>query len=473
MRLTETTLLRAAGGAFLLVLTAGAATAACPESDCQKPESDASVATRVEIRPEIDTKNGVLRLVSRLVGDDDKDDKADKAAAKKLRGGAAHPLGAKGGEAVEGQAQTWMRMSQADGDNNYSVSINGDDVSAEVNGKPVPADRIKNENGKVTILDEDGKPLTTFHVGGLGQGGVFAAPKEGQWWGRVQPEQRGRVLRINPELNRLSPEGQGGAVQIAPENPPPVMVGITMGEPDQSVLDFLGIESGIRLDRVVEGLPAAQAGLKEGDLVVGINGSQGASAEQLREVLHDSKAGDDIKLTVVRKGEGKKTYTISLVAWDASKLGVQQMPQVEVQGEEQPQGRQPWIVTKPFKQGDWDEVQRRLEESLARVKGEADIDKLKKEVSESLRQAMKALSKAREEASQQFRGMQIDPERLWNEGGKVRVFGDRPGEVFAMPQEGDRSPQDVERLNNRMDKLEKRLDQIIEILKEHKDRQDR
>lgn len=438
------------GGVLMLILTAGAATAygpgasaGCPSSESTKACEKACESAKAEAAASAD---GVV--VVGVARDDDEPAQVER----RVRGSANRPLGA---EDETARSTSITTMSQSDGTDSFTIKISGDEIKAEHNGKAVPAERVKREGNRIRIVDEDGKTLSTFNVGSRNMTTLRALPqREGNLW--VAPRQPGM--------------GGGPAVAMTvPGQTPPVMLGVTMGEPDQSVLDFLGIKAGVRLDRVVDDLPAAKAGLREGDLIVGVNGKSSISQGELREILMKSNPGDELTVSVVRRGEGRKDYKITLAKWDGAKLGVAQ-PDAQAwafgdQNEDVPQG---WVV-RPFNQRAWDEAQRKLEEAMARVKTEVDVEKLKKEATAALGQAMKSLAEARENASRQFRGMQINPERLLNEMGAegrepVRMFGQ--GEVFTMPQQAERMAGQVERLNERIEKLEGRLDEVIRLLQE-------
>lgn len=71
-----------------------------------------------------------------------------------------------------------------------------------------------------------------------------------------------------------------------------------------------------RLDRggaliveVVARSPAAKAGLREGDIIVGFDGQQVRSGEQLAELISERRPGDKIKLEIQRAG---RTRTIEV-----------------------------------------------------------------------------------------------------------------------------------------------------------------
>lgn len=106
--------------------------------------------------------------------------------------------------------------------------------------------------------------------------------------------------------------------------PPKVMVGITMAEPDEALRAHLGIgdRQVIMLDGVIDGLPAAKAGLKKYDIIVAIDDSDNnVTAEHLHEVLMTKNPGDELKLRVLRGGE-KETYRVKLSAYDTKALGM-------------------------------------------------------------------------------------------------------------------------------------------------------
>jgi membrane-associated protease RseP (regulator of RpoE activity) len=75
---------------------------------------------------------------------------------------------------------------------------------------------------------------------------------------------------------------------------------------DSPLAEYFGVTSGLLVTELVENTPAHTAGLREGDVVLEVNGQSVASVSQLRKLLH---ATDKAKLTYVRKGE-KQTCTI-------------------------------------------------------------------------------------------------------------------------------------------------------------------
>jgi hypothetical protein len=202
--------------------------------------------------------------------------------------------------------ETRVMMTKTDGADTYEVAIVGDKATAKVNGKDVPQDRIRRSDGKIEILGEDGSVLTTFDVASVhgdagGMTRIWAGP--------------GGALAIG---------GQGGAMGIggAQGGPAPkVMLGVTMVEPSESLVENLGLEpgTGIQLGSVMEGLPADKAGLKKSDVIVSFDGVKPITVAKAREILAKKKEGDRVEVVVLRKGD-EKTITVHLEKFDPAKF---------------------------------------------------------------------------------------------------------------------------------------------------------
>ncbi|MCL4221429.1 MAG: PDZ domain-containing protein [Phycisphaerales bacterium] len=177
----------------------------------------------------------------------------------------------------------------AEDEESLQVTIVNDEIKVVRNGKPVPPERVKRDGDKVKVLDENGQVVSEINLA--------ISDEPWQWEKSV-------------------------SVSIPPEEHPPVMLGITMGEPDESLRAHLGLgdRQVIMLDNVMSGLPAAEAGLKRYDIIIAIEGSDdGVSPSRLLEVLKGKQPGDELKLRVLRGGQ-KETYTIKLRPYDEAAL---------------------------------------------------------------------------------------------------------------------------------------------------------
>lgn len=289
-------------------------------------------------------------------------------------------------------------MKTIDGENSYELTITDGEVSAKINGKSVPKDRIRRTDDKVELLNKEGKVVHTFHVSRTGAG--------------VRLGEGGAVFRERPfgQFRFLEP----GEIPQPPVPPvfeqPKVMLGINMTEAGEDVQDELDLEpgQGILIERVIEGLPAEKAGLLKGDVVVEIDGKQPATPETLRECLREKSPGDRLNVRVVRKDGDKaveKNLRIQLEKYDAGKLGVE-------------------VFAMPFEGGD-----------VAREWGEA-ARKAQEEAEKAFREAMK---------------MRGDRDRM--------ILGVRPEQFqwFSTPQGDERFDRRITELNQRMEKLDERM----------------
>ena len=72
-----------------------------------------------------------------------------------------------------------------------------------------------------------------------------------------------------------------------------------------------GVPPGLFVQNVVPGGPAAQAGLREGDVITKINGQPATSTVQLQELTLTKKPGDTVELEYWRNGQ-MATATVTL-----------------------------------------------------------------------------------------------------------------------------------------------------------------
>jgi hypothetical protein len=189
--------------------------------------------------------------------------------------------------------------------------LENDKRSATIDGKSVPANRIRDHGDKIEILDEDGTVAAAFDKphglkgttlsrasGGIGGATTTWRPLNGQQGGATAWSVPGNALAIT--------------MGDQPE-PPPVMLGITMGGSGGED------EEGVEINSVMPGLPAAKAGLKEGDRMLSLDGKKIEDQKQFRELLKSKKGGESAKLKINRDGE-EKTLTITFEAFDAKIL---------------------------------------------------------------------------------------------------------------------------------------------------------
>lgn len=197
---------------------------------------------------------------------------------------------------------SYVIVTKQDG-KTYELKLeNKNDMVVKVDGVRVGPDRVHAHGNVVVVTGKDGTKLHEFKVGGP----AVDAP---------------------PALNFQWAQNDGFAAFIADGTDraaPPVMIGINLSEPSAALRYHVGINAdfpAILVDRVIEGLPAAKAGIKQFDVIVGLDGKKGASGEMLREALSKKDPGDKFHVLVARGGDREKVV-VKLSKYDGSKLGI-------------------------------------------------------------------------------------------------------------------------------------------------------
>jgi len=90
-------------------------------------------------------------------------------------------------------------------------------------------------------------------------------------------------------------------------------LGVRLDALNSQLGEYFGVKdgAGVLVTEVVEGGPAAAAGLQAGDVVVKVGEIDVASPDALHEAMAGTKPGDELKLQVLRKG-APKTVTAKL-----------------------------------------------------------------------------------------------------------------------------------------------------------------
>ena len=124
---------------------------------------------------------------------------------------------------------------------------------------------------------------------------------------------------IDEELKRSGkapaarPAPQDPAAKPAPNQPAPKSrgyLGVRPGDLTAEEKQKLGLKNGIRVVEVVPGGPAEKGGLKEGDVIVAIDGRDIDSPQEVPSLVQAAGAGATLKVDVLRDG---KRSTLPLV----------------------------------------------------------------------------------------------------------------------------------------------------------------
>lgn len=216
-------------------------------------------------------------------------------------------------------------------DNTVSVQLkDGKITSLEHNGKKIPLDRVQRDGDTVRILDKDGDTVFEFQVKTLDKSDAV----EVHGFALGARPVRGLNLNQLGGLTLRGLGGQGGVSSLAeiadqPE-PPKVMIGVQLAEPDPSLRGHFDLEEGAAtlVSAVYEDLPADQAGLAPYDIIVAVEGNEPAGQDAVRASLRDHDEGDTIRLTVIQKGK-RKELEIKVAKYDQEKLNEAEVHSIE------------------------------------------------------------------------------------------------------------------------------------------------
>lgn len=249
----------------------------------------------------------------------------------------------------EVRVETHVIMIQEDDDHEFKIEMKGDDVKAWVDGERVPKKRLKVNDEEIRILDKNGETIAEFarmnniHIGHANGDGEFAdamimlrgmVDGEGSSFGweddhgdrrfhlRVEGDKGGRWFAGDDEHD-IWANSQVIIGQQPDFNHPPVMLGISMGGMDEDLADDLDMDAdeGIVITNVIEGLPADEAGLREGDVIIEVEGESPVDSELILDYLNDREPGDELEVTILRRGR-ERVVDIELAEYNPEALGI-------------------------------------------------------------------------------------------------------------------------------------------------------
>ena len=222
------------------------------------------------------------------------------------------------------RSTTSLASRNADG-TAYEVRIeNGVVVSLKIDGEDAPTDRARVTDTGVEVLGENGDVIHRFAVRMSG----VAAPAEPLPNARVQPALPGGVQVQTfgqqdaprppkpPKAPRPPKAPKQAAVAAAKS-----MIGAGFGEVDEAVAHHLKVDAAksTMITSVLGEMPAQKAGLEKFDVIVGVDGKEGATLDELRRVIASAEPGTKMKLSV-RRGAETKEIEVETVAFDLKKL---------------------------------------------------------------------------------------------------------------------------------------------------------
>jgi len=216
--------------------------------------------------------------------------------------------------------------------NTVVVNGDGETVTITLNGEKVATKSLLEPWNRFEILGANGRPLAVLlrgpgdqlTIAGAGPSGFGGA---GQGQTRVMVGE-GAVFAPAPAGIPAPPMPPGARsmpfsfkADVVVESPPKVMLGITMDPPGEALASQLGIaaDASTVVTWVSDELPAAKAGVKRFDVIIGVDGKSPADMATIRAALREKNPGDTISFDIVRAGQ-KQTIPVTLAAYEAQRL---------------------------------------------------------------------------------------------------------------------------------------------------------
>ena len=201
------------------------------------------------------------------------------------------------------------------------TAVDGKDVASpmalvERVGEHQPGDRA------VLSVKREGRKMDVPVILGRAPGEPAARRPEGRsqgepgqrFWARPgeQPPSE-RRSEARPQSEQPSTERR---LEARPQSEPPhargqVGLGITAAPLPPEMKDMAGTDKGVLINSITDGSPAAKAGLAAGDVIISIDGQEMTSPAQVVDLMHQHKAGDQVKIAYYRMGK-RQEATVTL-----------------------------------------------------------------------------------------------------------------------------------------------------------------
>lgn len=344
--------------------------------------------------------------------------------------------------------------------NSYSVTNNNGNISVKVNGDKLPADRWREKDGKLEILNKDGEVEASTDMPSMDNGGIKL-----RWGGQGRGWQQQDLDNVRRRMNEMVVPQVPGVPAVPSAPRPPVMLGINM-----SVVD-----EGVQVDRVIDDLPAHKAGVREGDIITKVGDRAVEDTGDVVAALRDRKPGEKLDIVVLRDGK-QRTLTADLVAYDAESIEVPGIPEIPGLIEVPMLDDLPLLGQNLTRNNN--EVREQLDKLVEQLRTQAqelaknhnDAGKALEEAKKALEAAADQLSEAREQLNQRRaqgniwvapggRGAGNNQMFVFPEGeGRVRI--DREGNRLRGLNENRESTDDIKELRDELRKLREEMKEL-------------
>jgi putative serine protease PepD len=169
-------------------------------------------------------------------------------------------------------------------------------------------------SGIVSALDRDIRAPNGFTIDGAVQ--TDAALNGGSSGGPLL-DSAGRVVGISSQIESRTGGNVGVGYAVPVETVQRVVDELLQSGEVQHAYLGVGLEDeavengGVPLSEVADGGPAADAGIRAGDVIVAIGGEEVTSPEDVRDAVDSRDPGDEVEVRI-RRGGDTRTFTVTL-----------------------------------------------------------------------------------------------------------------------------------------------------------------
>lgn len=185
-------------------------------------------------------------------------------------------------------------------DTTIEIRVVNGKVTATIDGETIDPDRVHKSDDGWVIEGEDGEEIVVRLPETPGRR-VFMVDDDDE-----------QALMLGMGIGAGGDEdGHTMIFSMGGDAPVRGVIGVSIGEPDEDDLEDLGIDGAVRIEGVFDDSPAERAGMREGDLIVGIGDRKVRNMDDLREAMSGRKPGQEVRVWVLRNGK-KKSFDIEL-----------------------------------------------------------------------------------------------------------------------------------------------------------------
>jgi hypothetical protein len=181
------------------------------------------------------------------------------------------------------------------------VGLQPEDVITAIDGKPIE------EPEQLVQRVRDSKPgdvvkLTLYRNGKRMEKTVTLAA----WPGQEPAERSERSERPRPAERSERPRPAAPSERPRQNEPAPAYLGVVAVPLTEEMMEIAGTRRGVLINTLMDGSPAAEAGLLAGDVITRVDGKDIGAPEDLVQTIRGHRPGDRVRIEYYRTGKRRE-----------------------------------------------------------------------------------------------------------------------------------------------------------------------